>query len=105
MATELAKLGLLQQPPVAVVLGCTHFPFLKAELSASLPGCVFLDTAEAIARRVQALVAGEDRMGDATEAYSQLYISSGVLDERQLDRITELGFDQYQHWSKPATNI
>jgi glutamate racemase len=105
VATELAKLGLLQQPPVAVVLGCTHFPFLKAELSASLPGCVFLDTAEAIARRVQALAAGEDRMGDATEAYSQLYISSGVLDERQLDRITELGFDQYQHWSKPATNI
>jgi len=103
VAAELSRLGLLQQRPAALVLGCTHFPFFTAELAACLPNTVFLDTADAIARRVQALtLAGTEEEG-ATESYDHLYISSGKLDEQQLVRVNDLGFDQYQHWSKPAT--
>jgi len=103
VASELSRLGLLQRPPAAIVLGCTHFPFLTAELAACLPDTAFLDTADAIARRVYVLAA--ESMNTAPEVYRHLYISSGVLDERQRTRVVELGFDQYQHWSKPATTI
>ncbi|TXH97741.1 MAG: glutamate racemase [Rheinheimera sp.] len=105
VAAELSRLGLQQQPPAALVLGCTHFPFLTAELAACLPDTVFLDTADAIARRVQALATVGGNVTHASEEYRHSYISSGALDERQRVRVTELGFDQYQHWSKPATTI
>ncbi|HJF73973.1 MAG TPA: glutamate racemase [Gallibacterium anatis] len=40
-----------------VVLGCTHFPLLKAELKACLPQVsFFIDSGKAIARRVQSLL-------------------------------------------------
>ncbi|KGQ66799.1 glutamate racemase [Gallibacterium anatis] len=40
-----------------VVLGCTHFPLLKAELKACLPQIsFFIDSGKAIARRVQSLL-------------------------------------------------
>jgi glutamate racemase len=43
-----------------VALACTHFPLLRAELAAAAPrGCVWLDSGEAIARRVaHVLIAG-----------------------------------------------
>jgi len=105
VASELSRLGLQQHPPVALVLGCTHFPFLATELAACLPDTVFLDTAEAIARRVHALVTVGGNVINVSEEYRHLYISSGTLDERQRTRVEELGFDQYQHWSKPATTL
>lgn len=41
-------------PPDVVVLGCTHFPFLRAEIAAALPsGTLLLDSGEAIARRTR----------------------------------------------------
>ncbi len=105
VAVELSRLGLQQKPPVALVLGCTHFPFLTTELAACLPDTIFLDTADAIARRVQALVEADGYVSNESEEYCHLYISSGALDERQRGRVAELGFDQYQHWSKPATEV
>lgn len=42
----------LPEPPDTVVLGCTHFPLLKAELQAVLPeGTRLVDSGAAIARR------------------------------------------------------
>lgn len=105
VAAELSRLGLQQKPPVALVLGCTHFPFLSAELAVGLPGTVFLDTAEAIARRVHALVTVGGKVINESAEYRHIYISSGALDDRQRVRVAELGFDQYQHWSKPATTV
>jgi glutamate racemase len=41
----------------AVVLGCTHYPFVRGELSAVLgPGVELIDSAPAIARRTQSLL-------------------------------------------------
>ncbi len=102
---ELKMLGILSQTPAALVLGCTHFPFLAAELSYCLPETTLLDTAEAIARRVIALVACLPVKPDQPKNYHHLYISSGELNDEQLKRVVELGFDQYEHWPKPALTV
>lgn len=99
---ELRSLNMLSAPPVALVLGCTHFPFLAAELSHCLPQTTLLDTADAIARRVITLIGRLPAISGQSDDYLHLYISSGVLDAQQRQRVAELGFDQYEYWSKPA---
>ena len=48
----------------SVVLACTHFPFLRPELEAAAPRpLAFIDSGEAIARRVAALLAEGPNMG------------------------------------------
>ena len=99
---ELKAMDMLSAPPVALVLGCTHFPFLAAELSHCLPQTTLLDTADAIARRVITLIGRLPAISGQSDDYHHLYISSGVLDAQQRQRVAELGFDQYEYWSKPA---
>lgn len=100
VVSELKQLSLIESQPAAVVLGCTHFPFLLPELSACLPQTQFLDTADAIARRVQNLVTSAKAPMPISNHH--IYISSAQLDELQLNRVAALGFDQYLHWPKPA---
>lgn len=102
VAEEVERLGLLNKQPAAIVLGCTHFPFLQPELSASLRQTIFLDTAQAIARRVQALIATLNKVIPVSNDCQHLYISTAELNTKQLERVREMGFDQYKHWSKPA---
>ncbi len=52
----LAKVGRLD----TVVLACTHFPLLRGELAACLPGITLVDSGEGIARRIAHLTAGQD---------------------------------------------
>lgn len=42
-----------------VVLACTHFPLLRGELQACLPGVTLVDSGEGIARRVAHLTSGQ----------------------------------------------
>ncbi|MFM9977934.1 MAG: glutamate racemase [Sphingomonadaceae bacterium] len=42
-----------------VVLACTHFPLLKGELAACLPGITLVDSGEGIARRIVSLTGGQ----------------------------------------------
>jgi glutamate racemase len=42
----------LPQPPDVIVLGCTHFPHLKTEISKLFPNSLVIDSGEAIARRL-----------------------------------------------------
>jgi glutamate racemase len=42
-----------------VVLACTHFPLLRDELQASLPGMTLVDSGEGIARRIATLACGQ----------------------------------------------
>lgn len=43
-----------------VVLGCTHYPFLRAEIERALgPGVLVLDSGEAVARQVERVLADE----------------------------------------------
>lgn len=60
-----AAAGLRDQPGGAeidtVVLACTHFPLVQAELAAAFgPGVRFVHGAEGIARRIAHLTAGQD---------------------------------------------
>ncbi len=43
-----------------VVLACTHFPLLRDELQAALPGMVLVDSGDGIARRIAHLTSGQD---------------------------------------------
>lgn len=59
-----AALAPLQQHPGsgrmdALVLACTHFPLLKRELAAALPGVAMVHGAAGIARRVATLTRGQ----------------------------------------------
>lgn len=94
---ELARLGLLAQPPAAMVLGCTHFPFLADEMKTCLPTVTLLDTSDAIARRVQSIF----QQGQSTSG-RQLFISTRLFDEKQRLRLSSLGFNDYLCWDEPA---
>lgn len=45
--------------PDHIVLGCTHFPLVRDELSKSMPSVTWVDSGEAIARRVHTLLKPE----------------------------------------------
>ncbi len=90
---------LLETKPKVLVLGCTHFPFLAAEIHAQLPmDCQLLDTGDAIARRVAALVHTMPQSG--IEGHHS-FISTRQLTEYQQSRLVALGFDQHECWPQP----
>ena len=47
-----------------IVLGCTHFPLVKSQLKAILPEVIWIDSGEAIAKRVHSLL--EEKSGGMT---------------------------------------
>src|SRR5690606_3445847 len=94
--------ALIQSKPAAIVLGCTHFPFLADEIRVCLGTAVRLfDTAEAIARRVKQL---QERFGfcHQQEGAVDVFISTAELDSIQQARLAELGFGHHQCWPNPA---
>ena len=82
-----------------IVLGCTHFPFLISALSKALPNVLWIDSGEAIAKRVKDLLSavksGEGVMEGAQQ--HQIYFSQSRPDERVFSKIlSEIGIDDYQ---------
>ncbi len=62
-ATEPAQFDRILAPfqnaeiqPDHIVLGCTHFPLVREQLSHSMPSVIWVDSGEAIARRVHTLL-------------------------------------------------
>ena len=45
-----------EEQPDVIVLGCTHFPLLKNEISHLFPKALLVDSGEAIGRRVRSLI-------------------------------------------------
>lgn len=103
----------LQHMPV-VVLGCTHFPFLVDEIqAASGTALTFIDTADAIARRVAHLYSHLGKApfivndtktntpGQGMHEAGDLFISTAALDDKQLRRLPHLNFSDYCCWSEP----
>ena len=61
LAQEISPLFTSHSAPDIIVLACTHFPLLADELSRAAPkGVSFIDSGEAIARRVKSLLASEE---------------------------------------------
>ena len=90
----------------AIVLGCTHYPFVIDALRQLAPGVNVIDPAPAVARQVdrvlreRGLLCGEDRAGQ------HHFISSGDLDRfqeilRLLVNVETPG--QRAHWSTDQT--
>jgi len=73
----------LQNGPDTVILGCTHYPLLKAVISAALPGVQCVDSAEATARATAAMleVAGLERA--ETELGSDRFLVTDHIDRFQ----------------------
>lgn len=82
--------------PDVIVLGCTHFPLLKEEIGAALPGVCQIDSGAAIARRVKQLIGGEAELSlqpsiaycTQKDAKAELLIPA--LQARGLDLLLEL---------------
>ena len=55
--------------PDYIVLGCTHFPLLKAALSACVPDVQWVDSGQAIARRVGHLIKKPDSVSDHNSSH------------------------------------
>jgi glutamate racemase len=81
-----------------VVMGCTHFPFLKHQLAALLPGIKWVDSGEAIAKRVEHLLDLEQvNNGVQTDVQHQIYFSKMIPNEEVFsEALRELGLKQYQ---------
>ncbi|WP_337879823.1 glutamate racemase [Rheinheimera sp.] len=93
---------LAQSNVAALVLGCTHFPFLTEEIRACLGQSVRLfDTAEAIARRVKQLQL-QFGFSQPEDGVVDVFVSTAELDLIQQGRLAELGFGQHQCWPNPA---
>ncbi len=77
-----------------VVLGCTHFPFLREELQQALPQVEnFVDSGKAIAQRVLNLLAKQEIK--AQEETGKIVFSSAPLKEKYQQIFQRLGFHQF----------
>ncbi|MEX2028340.1 MAG: glutamate racemase [Candidatus Curtissbacteria bacterium] len=75
-----------------VVLGCTHFPFLKSEIKKRLgPKIRVIDSGQAIARRVKYLLAKKDELSG--KKGKDLFFTTG--DPKEFSRVASalLGYD------------
>ncbi|MDO8487590.1 MAG: glutamate racemase [Candidatus Curtissbacteria bacterium] len=67
-----------------VILGCTHFPFLKEDIKKRLgPNVKVIDSGQAIARRVKYLLKRKDILSSSKD--SDLFFTTG--DEKEFSRV------------------
>lgn len=62
-----------------LVLGCTHYPYLRPQLAVLLPQVTIIDSEVAIAKQVQRLLVSHHQLADATAAASHLWLTSGEV--------------------------
>ena len=71
--------------PDVIVLACTHFPLLRAQLTAAAPCAVhWIDSGEAIARRVEQLLAGSPCHRQPATAQHLSLFTADTADARAL---------------------
>ena len=85
-----------------IVLGCTHFPFLRNEIKKVLNGNVLLiDSGEAIARRVKQLL-GDYKEKGKEAIKGEVFCSASTKNEEALNKtFQELGFSPLQYLDYP----
>lgn len=84
-----------------IVLGCTHFPFLKEEIKKVLGNQVLLiDSGEAIARRVKQLLGRSDE--NVLSGAGEVYCSAPSNKEEALNKtFRQLNFNSLQYLDYP----
>ena len=72
-----------------IVLGCTHYPFLRPLIErVAGPGVTVLDPAEAVARQVQRVLAEDGLLDESGHPGRQIYYTSG--DPAEFGRVATL---------------
>lgn len=76
---------LLAQGCDTIILGCTHYPFLKPLLRAMIPESISLiDTGHAVARQLQRLLARHDLLHSGPAQETQFWTSADLEDFRKI---------------------
>ncbi len=83
--------------PDIIILGCTHYPFIKEEISSILPKVKIIDSGEAIARRVRTILRDIDYRFEPKEEPKAFY--TGILDdyENRLMIFKKFGFNHLEN--------
>lgn len=94
-----ALAGLLDQPHGdtidTIVLACTHFPLLKAELAAASPHAIaFVDGSAGIARRIAYLTQGQN--WELAGGNIAVMTGEGAIDAATLSGFARYGFDRVE---------
>ncbi|AKR44020.1 glutamate racemase [Methylophilus sp. TWE2] len=80
----LALLEQYCQPLIAagadtIVLGCTHYPFVRKHIQTIVgPDVTLIDTGAAVAKRLQQVLEQEQMLNTATEAGDYVFLTSGM---------------------------
>ncbi len=98
-AVGVALAGLFGQPGGdrmdTVVLACTHFPLLRAELAACAPRPLrWIDSGGAIARRVASLLGAAAGRGDAPPTHRALFTARSADIEKMRPALAQRGLDE-----------
>ena len=109
---DVDKLTKLMQPwltlpviPDTIVLGCTHYPFIKDELQSLFPNSTFVDSGYAIADRVYSLLKDQFLINeDSAYTYSiENQVCSTLYNEQVIK--TLLNFEKYNLNKYQLVNI
>ena len=89
-----------EKTPDQVVLGCTHFPLLKRELSLCAPDICWVDSGEAIARRVATLLEGKMNGPDETSTHTAIFTARCDGIESYKSALMSRGFHAIEEMAK-----
>lgn len=110
IAVDMQQLEMLMQPwlnlpviPDTIVLGCTHYPFIKDELKLLFPNTTFIDSGNAIASRVYSLLNERFALKNVTAQSSTDNIVLSTLCNQQvkklMEKLSKYNIDKYQRIS------
>ncbi|MCX8582121.1 MULTISPECIES: glutamate racemase [unclassified Gilliamella] len=110
IAVDMQQLEILMQPwlnlpviPDTIVLGCTHYPFIKDELKLLFPNTTFIDSGNAIASRVYSLLNERFDLKNVTAQSSTDNIVLSTLCNQQvkklMEKLSKYNLDKYQRIS------
>lgn len=110
IAVDMQQLEMLMRPwlnlpviPDTIVLGCTHYPFIKDELKLLFPNTTFIDSGNAIASRAYSLLNERFDLKSVTTQSSTDNIVLSTLCNQQVEKLMEklskYNLDKYQRIS------
>lgn len=86
--------------PDTVVLGCTHYPFVKDVLQSLMPGVILVDSGEAIGRRVKDVIADSAYIEVDRKENKAMYTGILTSYEDRLAMVRGFGFEDLEKFNK-----
>lgn len=78
MAVKEYVLPLIEQGCDQIVLGCTHYPFLKQDIEQVIAGkAQLIDTSQAVAQQVKSVLLAQELINTSTELGQAQYLTTG----------------------------